>query len=105
MYPSTTTNQEDIQNTQRTAENSHNSTSSQIVERQQIENTPFWLERAGEKWFLIMGQYRLTEGHNSISEVLLHMENNHWYITMNMIAIVVERYEQEKVLSKEIPQG
>lgn len=63
------------------------SNSSELMETEKIEGTPFTIIRWDEQYFLSMGQYRLTEPLPNKQAVLDHIDNNIWDIVLQMIII------------------
>lgn len=103
MQKQTITKQKDILNTQENAEETNKENSSLIV-REQIPNTPFYIIKNLEnKWFLVMGDHRITELKETKEEALDELENNKWFITMSMAAIVLEKMLAEKKYWKKEP--
>lgn len=101
MQTSTNKKQSDILNTQENAENPGKENSS-LIEREQVPKTPFWVINQNEKWFLIMGENRITDLFNTKEEALDELKNNQWFITISIAAIVLEKMlAQQKFLKKE----
>lgn len=103
MFNTITTALRRIFNTQHSIEKTHNSNSINIptekqiiVEKENIKDTPFWLLKIEQGWFLAMGDNRLSEIYKTKKEALNHLEKNHWNIIMQLILIV------EKTLKKEV---
>lgn len=89
-----------MQNNLNSAEENHNSNSSKtIIEREQVNGSPFWLIRIDRGWFLAMGEQRLTEVMETKNEIYLWMDSNRWQLIFNMIAticeIILDRQELE----------
>lgn len=74
----------------------------QTVEYIPIENTPFTAGRQDNKWYLLMGKYRLTEELNSFEEVKEASEVNDWFRIMQICTIMINENETVKKLEKDI---
>lgn len=83
--------QKDILNTQSNAEETPKQ-NSLIIEREQIENTPFWTLKTEEGWFLVMGDYRVTEVYETKEEVLECLERDKWKIVLHLAIIVNDKF-------------
>lgn len=67
-------------------ENPINSNSSKLIEREEIEGTPFWIIGEEEKgYFLSFGKWKLTEDLATKEDVFLHLTTNKWEIILKMI--------------------
>jgi len=67
----------------------------QLHERRQIEGTPFTLikqtmDNDKEKYFIVMGDHRLTEPTPSEEEALNKLVTDYWKIIVNVIAVVTD---------------
>lgn len=87
----TSTNAED-----QTRENSLNE-KSQIIEREQLKGTPFWIIKTEQGWFLVMGENRLSEVMPTKERVKGWLLNNQWQVIMQIIVIVTNKIKQEEV--------
>lgn len=82
---------ESKQSTQSTnaEENQDKQTSGELMERQQIEGTPFWI--MGNKtdgYYMVMGHYRITNVMNTMEEVTEYLNTNKWDVILSMIISV-----------------
>lgn len=68
----------------------------ELIERIEIEDTPFTAIRNDKEWFLTMGKYRLTEPLQSLKEVKENAEKSDWFRVMQIIGIMIEEYETKK---------
>lgn len=77
-------------NTQLNAEESPTKQkSSELVEREQIVDTPFWIIGNKETgYFLTMGKYRLTEPMKTKTAVRTYLRANTWNVTLQMCLLV-----------------
>lgn len=90
MQQSTEISQQEISSIQENADETRKKSSS-LTEREKIENTPFWVTRTEEGWFLVMGEYRLTEPNDSKLITIDKLITNKWEIIMRMCAIITEK--------------
>lgn len=70
--------------------------SKQIVERIEIENTPFTAIKTGEEWHLTLGRYRLTQALKTKDEALAEGLNESWWRIMQIIQIMIDEHEIKK---------
>lgn len=90
-----------LQNT--TSEKSHGNAkntnninySEKLIERVEIEETPFTAIKNNEEWFLTMGKYRLTQGMQTLEEVKDNATNTDWFRIMQIIGIMIEEYNEK----------
>lgn len=75
-------------------ENKQNS--SKLIEREQLEGTPFTLIKNEEEYFIAIGQYKLTQSHQTASEAIEEIENNQWNIITTLIDIMITHYNNKK---------
>lgn len=65
--------------------------SNEIIERKEIENTPFTAIKVDEKgWFLTMGRHRLTEPYGTIEGLEAMVGSVDWDMLLTIINIFVE---------------
>lgn len=70
--------------------------SKQIIEKIDIENTPFTAVKADQEWFIMMGKYRLTKGIKSKDEALAAGLDESWWRIMQVIQIMIDEHEYRK---------
>lgn len=71
-----------------------------IVDREQIEGTPFWLQRTEDKgWFITMKGYQITPPQKTKEEAIKYiwLENNGWNVIANICIIIHEQVANEAV--------
>lgn len=91
MQHSTTTKQRDILNTQNNIENNPNSNSSQLISKDPIQNTPFWIVGTEETGFMgVMGKYKITENFKTKDEALQELIKQDWATIINVVSIIVQ---------------
>lgn len=90
-------------NTQNNAEeNTNNSNSSEIIEREQIENSPFTIVGNQETgYFITMGPYRLHEPVATKEDVMNYLLRNTYNVILDMIIIVNEINKNSKKSTQE----
>lgn len=87
MEQSTTSKQKDILSTQLNSEETHKENYS-IATNEEVIGTPFRLIQQNEKWFLVMGNNRVTEPTDNKETTLLKLENEKYQLMM-LIAVIV----------------
>lgn len=90
MSKSTTSKQGEQLNIQNNVEEIPKEVSS-IVNRNKIENSPFWAIGTDEGWFITMGDYRLTEPKPTEEEAIELLLTEDWNIIMRMCAVITEK--------------
>lgn len=70
--------------------------SNSLIERVEIDGTPFTAIRNEEEWFLTMGKYRLTQAMKTLEEVKNDATNTDWFRIMQIIGIMIEEYNEKK---------
>lgn len=85
----TTANQQET-----TTDNKPNS--SKLIEREQIEGTPFTLIKQDEKYFLTLGNYMVTPKCNTQTEAFEYIGENQWNIVTTLIDIMINHYNNKK---------
>ena len=74
----------------------------ELIEAHKVEDTPFTIIKYGEKWFLTMGKYRLTEpGTKKEAEAEVH--NTSWNRIMQIMMIVAEEQIKNDKLKSNKP--
>lgn len=77
--------------------NNYNSNENkQLAQRKIIEGTPFYvvkqtMDNDKNQYFMIMGDYRLTEPTETEKETLEKLITEHWNIIANIVAITTEK--------------
>lgn len=77
--------------------NKNSNLNNQLAQRKKIEGTPFYIikqttDHDNDKYFLIMGDYRLTEPTETEEETTQKLKTEHWNIVCNIIAITTEKF-------------
>lgn len=76
-------------NTQNNAEVDNNSSSSQLIEREQVEHSPFWIVGTPEAgYFLTMGKYKISPTFKSKLELIVYKEECEWEIVITIAGII-----------------
>lgn len=82
------------------------STTNELTELINIEDTPFTAVRIENKYFLAMGKYRLTELFDTYEAVTAEIHNITWNRLTQVIAIIcMEEIERAKNNNTTKPQG
>lgn len=69
-----------------------------LIERKKIKGTPFTVIKQNDKWFLAMGDSRLTEPTNTEEETIEKLETNKWLLLTHMIITVIDRMATETAI-------
>jgi len=72
----------------------------ELIEREKIEGTPFTLIKQEEKWFITMGDHRITEPTKHKNEQYNKLEKEKWLIITNVIIIILEKMNEGAILAK-----
>lgn len=93
--------------TQSNADDNHKQESTTLIEVQEIPGTPFKmvkdLREPPNKYFISMGDYRITEPTNSEEETLQKLVTEHWRIIATIVSIVVEQFNARKEAAEALP--
>lgn len=70
-----------------------------ITDRENIEGTPFWIQRVEKQWFITLKGYAISPRMNTKEEAIKYiwLENNGWNVIANMIIIIHEQVANEAV--------
>jgi len=81
------------------------SNSNQLVEYKQIPETPFTAARMEDKWFLLLGRYRLTkEGEmKSYNDCAKATKDVSWHRLMQVMHIVSQDAIKQHEIEKQAP--
>lgn len=67
----------------------------QIVERQEIEETPFHIVGNKEHgYFIALGRYRITETFREKREAVAELTHRKWKVITNLISTLIEANEE-----------
>lgn len=69
---------------------------STLIEYEKIEGTPFTMINQDEKWFIVMGDNRITEPTKTREEQFRKLKEDHWLITLTVAAIAIEKILEQK---------
>lgn len=106
MQQSTQQKHTELLNTQLNAEENHNSTSSKLIEREPMENTPFWIIGTNEEgYFAVLGKYQITEKFPTKQAVRDHIDIFVWEIIMKIVGIIASDLiiENDRINQKRNP--
>jgi len=83
----------DLSNTQTSVETSNNKNlNSEIIETNQVENTPFTIVKHEEQYFGVLGNHRITELFNTKEECEAELKDINWNRVLQVIWAVVEKF-------------
>lgn len=88
-------------NAEESVDNNHSG--EQLLEREQIPNSPFWIiGNRIDGYYLVLGHYRLTDVYNTKQEVVDFVNNRPWDIILGMIISVnhTDKQLQEQNVEK-----
>lgn len=83
------------------AEENNNSNSGEIkklVEREQVEDTPFWI--VGNKeigYCLTLGKWKISEYMETMEAVLEYIEKENWKLILTLIGVVIEDMTSDEI--------
>lgn len=96
--------QKELLNTQTNAPNTPKEPSSeieQLIEREQISGSPFWIIGDQEKgYFLTFGKWQLTEPYQTKLDVLNSLKENEYDIILKMILCIIDPKNEINSLNK-----
>lgn len=101
MQKLTTPTQGELLHTQLNVDETHKQeSSSKLIEREQIPDTPFWIYGSEEKgYFLVMGNNKMSETKETKEEAVELIIKEPFMLVLRMITAVFEKLEQ---LTKQI---
>lgn len=67
-----------------------------LVERKRMEGSIFTIIRQGEKHFLTLKNYRLTDDFNSEEELIKFTQSNMWELITVVICVLVDLMEEAR---------
>lgn len=87
---STTIKQSELLNAQLGSDGTpKESSNSELIQREKIEGTPFWIIGQEEKeWFITMKNYKITEAKGTKEEAIEELEKNKWSVIAAVCEIV-----------------
>lgn len=63
-----------------------------------IENTPFTMVEIDNKYFAVIGEYKVTEEYNTKQELLNKINEKDWGLITSLIGVLIEKSETIKQL-------
>ena len=84
----------DTLRTQSSSEETPNNNS--LIERVRIDGTPFVAIGQENKWFLVLGNYRITEPTETYEETVQKLDTNMWDIIGTLICVLQDKFDEEK---------
>lgn len=72
----------------------------ELLKREQLENTPFTIVEFDKKYFASMGMYRLTELHEDKTQLIQKMQNITWNNLIQVITILITEEAKLKELTQ-----
>lgn len=106
MSKQTKLEQSELLNTQTSADENQNkekSSNTQLLEREKVDKTPFYVTGNNDEGFIItLGKWRITEPKATKAEAILEIDNEFWNTMGKMIGITCEMMQEE--ILKEIKE-
>lgn len=85
------------------------SQNSALIERHNIDKTPFWVwsDYRGNKpkYYVTMGNYKISPDLDTQEEARTWHTDNFWEALMAVMVSVIQKTEEVVKIAKEIPQG
>lgn len=94
-----TNTHKELLNLQTSAEEKQNKEkSSELLERERIENTPYTIIGNQEKgYFLAFGKYKVIENKPTKQEVRDELEKRKWFVMMDTVVCILDMIEHNKI--------
>ena len=67
----------------------------ELVEKIEVENTPFTIVKNEGLWYILLGKYRLTEGYEDKEEVLKEANTINWNKILQVCIIIGKEGKNE----------
>ncbi len=67
---------------------------SKLVERYDVEDTPFTIYKSEDLWYVLLGKYRLSREFNTKEEAEIDANRTDWERTMQVVGIMIENYNE-----------
>lgn len=64
-----------------------------LIEKFEVEDTPFTIVRQDKDWYVLMGKYRMTESLSGKAETEEFAKRFDWQIIMQVIGVMIEEYQ------------
>ena len=78
----------------------------ELLEREQISNSPLWiLGNDVDGWFIAVGRQRLSGVYKSKEECRNSLEDDFWNIIGNYMLLLVEMREESKNIDKTVAES
>lgn len=98
MSDTTKTKQGDTLRTQNNVEKTPKSNS--LIEREEIPNTPFKLIHLQDKWFITLGDHRLSELYDTKEQTLEYFKTHMWELIIHIVIIIIDEKKLWQELEK-----
>jgi len=67
---------------------------SKLVERENVEGTPFTLYKSENLWYVLLGKYRMSKEFETKEEAKEDAQRNDWERTMQVVGVMIENYNE-----------
>lgn len=64
-----------------------------LIEKFDVDETPFTIIRQDKDWFVMMGRYRITESLSGYIEAEERAKRTDWTTIMQVIGVMIEEYQ------------
>lgn len=81
-------------NASETLKENYSNDKSKLIEKIEIENTPFTIMKHKDEWYILIGKYRLSEGYINKLEALEEAKKMTWEKIMQVIGVMIEEYKK-----------
>lgn len=75
-----------------------NEKAKELIEREEIKNTPFTIIKTKGKCFGVLGQHRITEEFSTKEEVKEDLREITWNRITQVLMIVIEKLKENKTI-------
>lgn len=100
MSKSTTGKAEDTLNIQNNAEGTHNQHST-LIDRIQMQGTPFWQIKTEQGYFLVMGENVMTPIFQTEQQLDTYIQENHWDLCCLMVLTLIDKTGTKNTIPKQ----
>ena len=73
----------------------------EIIEREEIENTPFELVKQNNEWFIGWGMFKLTPTFHNKYDAKTYMREQSWHFAISLTAAMIEMHNMHITLKTE----
>jgi len=85
----------ELLDTQKSAENTDNNNSSELIKRTPIHNSPFTAVETEGQTYLVLGKYKIAEGLADVHEAEEYIEKNLWQCIGVLVQAIIDVNKEE----------